>query len=56
MNVTILFWPVPALMCTALDVLTCHRERMRALLLLSVFAHASVWGNLEQPQDTIPRG
>ena len=29
---------------------------MRALLLLCVFAHASVWGNPEQPQDTIPSG
>ncbi len=38
------------------DLLTCHRERMRALLLLCVFAHASVWGNPEEPEDTIPRG
>lgn len=38
------------------DVLTCHRERMRALHLLCVFAHASVWGNNEHPQDTIPKG
>lgn len=38
------------------DVLTCQRERMRALLLLCVFAHASVWGNPEQPQGTIPKG
>lgn len=32
-----------------------HREKMRALLLLSVFAHASVWGNPKQAQDTIPK-
>lgn len=38
------------------DVLTCQRERMRALLLLCVFAHASVWGNPERPQGTIPKG
>ena len=29
---------------------------MRALHLLSVFAHASVWGNTEHPRDTIPKG
>eukprot|EP00903_Cladosiphon_okamuranus_P008355 g8036.t1 len=48
--------PLEALPELPIDVLTCHRERMRALLLLSVFAHASVWGNPEQPHDTIPRG
>eukprot|EP00752_Nemacystus_decipiens_P012084 g10714.t1 len=48
--------PLEELPELSIDVLTCHRERMRALLLLCVFAHASVWGNPEKPQDTIPRG
>ncbi|CAN0057092.1 unnamed protein product, partial [Ascophyllum nodosum] len=47
--------PLESLPELPIDALTCHRERMRAFLLLSVFAHASVWGNPKQPQDTIPR-
>ncbi|CAM9503569.1 unnamed protein product [Choristocarpus tenellus] len=31
-------------------------ERMRALLLLSVLAHAYVWGRVDKPHDTIPQG
>ncbi|CAN0078752.1 unnamed protein product [Scytosiphon promiscuus] len=48
--------PLEALPELAIHVLTCHRERMRALLLLSVFAHASVWGTPGKPQDSIPKG
>ncbi|CAB1097061.1 unnamed protein product [Ectocarpus sp. CCAP 1310/34] len=47
--------PLEELPELSIDVLTCQRERMRALLLLCVFAHASVWGNPEQPQGTIPK-
>lgn len=45
----------PPILCVQIEVLTCQRERMRALLLLCVFAHASVWGNPDEPQGTIPR-
>ncbi|CAM9626638.1 unnamed protein product [Laminaria digitata] len=48
--------PLETLPVLSIDVLTCHRERMRALHLLCVFAHASVWGDNEHPQDTIPKG